>query len=144
MNDTRITLQRLADICAAYGGDPRRWPPAERAAAEALCAGSAEARALLTEAADLDRTLAALPALNVTPQLRARVLAAIPQSLTRATAREVLADLFGWRPALPALAFALLCGIAVGLWLPAGADTDTEDEFAVALATAFQDELEGY
>lgn len=142
MNATPMSLQRLAAICAAYGGDPRRWPAAERAAAQALAASSSEARSLIAQAAALDQALDAEPARPVPPALRARVLAAMPRGRERLTAREFFIEFFSWRPALPALALALVCGIAVGLWIPAA--PQAEDEFDVALASAFQEEPEDY
>ncbi len=141
MNETRMSLQRLAEICAAYGGDPRHWPAPERAAAEALCANSAEARALVAEAAGLDQALSVAPAMAVSPQLRARVLSAVADP---AQSGGGIWDLFSWRPALPALALALICGIAFGLWFQVGAETDSEDEMDVAMMVAFQDDLEDY
>lgn len=64
-----MLLERFRELMDAYGGDPRRWPPMDRAPAAALLAASAEARALLAEAVTLDRLLdaaesVALPALD--------------------------------------------------------------------------------
>lgn len=56
-----MLLERFRELMDAYGGDPRRWPPAERPPAAALLAASAEARALLAEAAALDRLLDEAP-----------------------------------------------------------------------------------
>ena len=52
-----MMLERFRELVDAYGGDPRRWPPTERAPAAELLAASAEARTLLAEAAALDRIL---------------------------------------------------------------------------------------
>ncbi len=52
-----MQLERFRVLVEAYGGDPRRWPAAERARAAELLAGSPEARALLAEAGALDRLL---------------------------------------------------------------------------------------
>lgn len=55
-----MTSQRFADIVDAYGADPRRWPDAERAAAQAFArAYPGEAQARLAAAAALDACLAA-------------------------------------------------------------------------------------
>jgi hypothetical protein len=56
-----MRLERLRELMDAYGGDPRRWPPAERAPAAELLAASAEARVLLAEAASLDQLLDGAP-----------------------------------------------------------------------------------
>ncbi len=49
--------RRLAEILDAYGADPKRWPEAEREAAERLVETSPAARALRDEAALLDALL---------------------------------------------------------------------------------------
>jgi hypothetical protein len=55
-----MTSQRFAQIVDAYGADPRRWPPDERAAAQAFAqARPEEAQARLHAAAALDACLAA-------------------------------------------------------------------------------------
>jgi len=55
-----MTPQRFAQIVDAYGADPRRWPDAERAAAQAFAqAHPREAAAPLAAAAALDACLAA-------------------------------------------------------------------------------------
>lgn len=59
-----MQLQRFRELVEAYGGDPRRWPAAERAPAAALLAGSPEAQALLAEAGALDRLLDRTPPLS--------------------------------------------------------------------------------
>ena len=50
---------RAAEIIAAYGGDPARWPDAERATALAVVAASAELRAAQVAARGLDAALTA-------------------------------------------------------------------------------------
>ena len=52
-----MQLERFRELVDAYGGDPSRWPAAERGPAAGLLAGSPEARALLAEAGALDRLL---------------------------------------------------------------------------------------
>src|SRR3954471_2777469 len=68
-------LNRVRDLLGAYGADPRRWPPAERARALLLLGNSAEAAVLQREAAALDALLdqAPPPAL---PRIEAAMLAA--------------------------------------------------------------------
>jgi len=46
---------RLAEVLAAYGADPARWPAAERARLEALVRSDPQ---LLVEAREIDRVLA--------------------------------------------------------------------------------------
>ena len=52
-----LSLERLQAILETYGTAPQRWPAAERAAALALLAGSAQARALRDREARLDQAL---------------------------------------------------------------------------------------
>jgi hypothetical protein len=61
-----LTLERFRALTLAYGGRLELWPSAERAAARATCAESAEARALLLAEAGLDEALASE---SVTPDL---------------------------------------------------------------------------
>jgi hypothetical protein len=76
-----ITLKRFAGIVDAYGASPQRWPDDERAAAEALVAVSAEARALLADAAALDGVLARAPVDAPSSALAERLLAARPRGV---------------------------------------------------------------
>ncbi len=50
---------RAAEILAAYGADPARWPDGERATAQAVIAASPELRAAQDAARALDADLAA-------------------------------------------------------------------------------------
>ena len=74
--DREITLERFAAIVDAYGASPMRWPVAERSAAEALLAVSAEARALLADARMLDGMLASAPVEAPSSALVERLMAA--------------------------------------------------------------------
>lgn len=73
-----MTLERLAVILEAYGGEPGRWPARERAAALALLARSAEARARHASAAVLDALLDLAAEPEPTPDLERRIRAGIP------------------------------------------------------------------
>lgn len=52
-----MTEDRFLEIVAAFGADAGRWPAAERAACEALCAVSATARHARADAQALDDAL---------------------------------------------------------------------------------------
>ena len=69
-------LDRLRAIFDAYGGDPRRWPDAERDVALTMLARSADARRLHEEAMRLDEALDLLPAAAPSPGLEDRIVAA--------------------------------------------------------------------
>jgi hypothetical protein len=142
---TDMTLTRFKQLCETYGGNAERWPAGEREAALAFASGSPEARAFLTQAAELDERLNALPALAPSATLRSAILAASPRS-TAGSRLSLLAalrdELFGWRPALPALAMALVAGIALGLRL--SAESGTNDQLDVVQVATFHNDFEDY
>lgn len=119
---TAMTLDRLQTILDAYGGNPERWPAAEREAALALLASSAEARRMVNAAAPLDRALAGLanPAADAIDPLRlVRAITAAPQraagavgaapAVPDAAARYVIR----W-PNIAGLAAAAIAGFLIG------------------------------
>jgi anti-sigma-K factor RskA len=135
MTSDTMTLDRLRAIVDAYGADPARWPAAERTAGEALLAGSAAARALVAEAADLDAALDALPALQPTPAMRRAVLAAAPRPPTpsllarmREGWRDFFGELGGWRLAGGVLAASLVLGIVSGGLLSEGLSAEASPD----------------
>lgn len=99
--------QRFAEIVSAYGAAPRRWPEAERAAAQAFAAAHAAiAEPLLKRAAALDATLDADEAAAPSDLLAARIL----NTAKLAPAR------MDWRP-LAALAACAVFGLVAGFGL---------------------------
>lgn len=72
-----MTPDRFLALVAAYGADRRRWPEAERAAAEAFATAQAElTRPALAEADDIDALLHASATPRVSMALRDKVIAA--------------------------------------------------------------------
>lgn len=71
-------LDRFEILIDAYGAEPGRWPPAERAEALALLAREPRAQALAQAAAELDGLLDRAPAPAPSDLLRHRVLATAP------------------------------------------------------------------
>lgn len=72
-----MTSERFHALVQAYGGDARRWPDSERAAALAFRATHPElARAVLAEADAVDDLLSRSPAPRVSVELRDRMVAA--------------------------------------------------------------------
>ena len=72
---------RFEAMAQAYGADPRRWPASERDAAQAFASTHAEiARAIVSEAEDLDHLLFAAPAVTPSAALRQAVLASAPKA----------------------------------------------------------------
>ena len=59
-----MTHRDFEHLLEVYGGNRRRWPADAAAAADALLAADGEARALLDEAAALDRVLAKTPVIG--------------------------------------------------------------------------------
>lgn len=140
MVNVEMSRQRLAEIVEAFGASPERWPEAERRAAEALVARSADARALVAEARELDAMLDMAPAAEASPLLAARILAARPLSSARPAsaasgarrpANAGRSSVEPWRamvravwpygsPAVPAgaLAFSVMLGLTVGFAAP--------------------------
>jgi len=101
-----------------YGGDIRRWPVLDRAPAWALLDTSPQARALLADAAELDRRLDAGAHAAVTDAAVERVLAALDQRTDED--QQIAADMqperhlcWGSRAGLPATAGLL---VAMGLF----------------------------
>lgn len=123
-----MTVTRFAAILDAYGSAARRWPEAERAAAEALLAASPEARGLLAEATRLDRVLSAATAPEPSAALRAAILQAVPKQaaagrpsfaeigrgLWQSLAGVLTGELGGLRPAGAVLGAALVLGVIAG------------------------------
>ncbi len=80
-----MTAERFLALLEAWGADRRRWPEAERAAAEAFAAAHPGiANPVLAEAGDLDALLHRSPTPRVSTELRDRVLAAAAEAGGRA------------------------------------------------------------
>ena len=153
--NNEISLQRLEEIVGAWGASPARWPQAERAAAEALLASSAEARRLVAAAQRLDSLLDAAPAEAPSEALMARLMAARPCPVASAPA-ATRAPRRRWRalieavwpygsPAIPAgtLAASIMLGVMIGSTADYSPLTDTTalagevaDDQLMALAMA--------
>jgi len=106
-------FQALVD---AWGGDPNRWPDDRRDAAEALLEQSEQARAVLAEAAQLDRLLASAADVAVSTALRQRI-GALPGQVSqerKATSTGGRWGLGGLLPRFAGAALALAVGFYVG------------------------------
>lgn len=135
-----LSLERLETLLDCHGGDLRRWPPSERAAAERLLAGSAAARALKAQAEALDAALDDYAVAPPDPQLRARLVSAqAPRADRAGWLRDLWRDLGGWRLAGPAFAASLALGAIVPALLDQGG-SDLPDEDLIA-AMQLIDEL---
>ncbi len=141
-----MTQDRFAALVASYGANPSRWPPEERAQAQAFVASNSVAREVLADAAALDTTLDRLPTEDGSPALRARILSAfdalhrqpagggIGQTLAR------LRDMIWpgapvWQPA-SAFALSLALGVAMGLFVPSAVSAQDNDPTANLLVVS--------
>jgi hypothetical protein len=139
---TMVTMERLAQLLDAYGGDPSQWPQAERAAAQQLLETNAEAQKLRARALQLDAALdlSELPD-PATANLRARVLE-IP--IRHAHAPATVFPRFGWKTALFALSPCVLGFLSGNLLLQPASETEEDawEELAqVDLPAQISDEL---
>lgn len=130
-----MSIERLKSLTEAYGADGRRWPEAERAAAEAALAQDAVAAdRLLREADAVDAVLDASPRPVVSTALRDRVLAsALSAGLTPKQARRVWDRLVIWFAA--GWAAAACAGVVAGVNLTGHLSADARTE---AVLTQFQ------
>jgi hypothetical protein len=76
---------RLAEVLAAYGADPARWPAAERDRLMAHVENTPDLQALLIEAREIDQILASVKAPSVPAAAAARLLAQAGQRKSKAT-----------------------------------------------------------
>jgi len=109
MREMEMKIERLAEILDAYGGDPLRWPEAERLAAQGLAARDPRAAAMVAEAEALDALFDAAPVEAPSAALMARVLARRPRP---SLWREIFPEMSAWRPAV-GFALALVVGVGV-------------------------------
>ena len=125
-----MTSERFLALVAAYGADARRWPEAERAAAQALAAARPEAVAhALAEADAADTLLHASRVAHPSTVLRDRVLAsAAGTGLKRGRHqgrrwldRLALALGAGWAAATCA---GIVAGVMMTTWLTADAQAE--------------------
>jgi len=123
-----VNLERLVQLLDAYGGEPARWPDAERSAALRLIETDNEAHKLYSEACELDLALDASELADPTsPQLRARVLE-IPIRHER-TAGNVVVPRFGWKMMLFGLTPCVLGFLSGTLFTePAPADLAMDED----------------
>jgi hypothetical protein len=139
-----MNLERFADLVAAYGSDPHRWPAAERQAAESLLAASAAAQKLMREAADLDALLALpIPVIEPSLALRNRIMAQLPAQPKPPGWRSQIAEAIGLLfpggrmvPQLAALTLALAIGIGAGFANILPVDSQDSDLVTLQLSSA--------
>jgi hypothetical protein len=87
---------RLAEVLAAYGADPARWPAAERDRLMAHLDNVSDLQALLSEAREIDQVLARVKTPEVPAGAVARLLAQTGQQ--KPSAAVILLDRARARP----------------------------------------------
>lgn len=117
-----MNKDRFAEILDAYGGDPLRWPPAERLAAQGFAARDPQAAALLAEAEAFDALLDLAPGHAPSPALAARILRRRPK---RSLWAELFPDMPVWRPAV---------GVAAALALGFGVQSVAAEQFSASMS----------
>lgn len=139
----QLTINRVKELIAAYGGDPARWPDEERGEAEAALGSSPEAEMLLEEARRIDAALAARPAPAPTDRAFVDRLMAIPAEAAAATQGaglvSRLAALMPMGRVLPqaaALGVAFFLGAGIG-WAELGQTSEPEIFDASAYAFGY-------
>ena len=135
VNEREITEKRFVSLIEAYGGEPARWPVAEREVALRSLASSTTAQAAVAAALQLDRLLIAGPQEPVPPALETKLLADFDRvsrrwsfsKFTRAAAQTVWPGAPVWQPAC---AFGLALVIGFGAALAAPLDLPQSDDAA--------------
>ena len=131
-----MTSERFLELVQAWGADRRRWPEAERAAAEAFAAARPDvARPAMAEADEVDALLFASKTPLVSMELRDRVLAAATQASAQAgrTGRRWLDRLTlafgaGW-------AAAACAGVVAGVFVAGHLTADVRADAVLYQAT---------
>lgn len=120
-----MTPERFKDLVAAWGADRRRWPEAERAAAETFASRHPDlALPTLTQGDQIDALLFASATPRVSTELRDRVLAGAGQAARagrRWLDRLTVAVGVGWAAAACA---GVVAGVITAGHLTAGARAD--------------------
>lgn len=135
---------RFRRLLEAHGGDPARWPPELRPAAERLMAASGKARSLLAEAQALDKAMrsGAMMEAPFDEDLAERIVAratALPQERRQpliATEEPFRLSLRWLLPQAAGLAAAGIVGFVVGFsgLLPVNGDGTVDlSDFATGL-----------
>lgn len=129
-----MNIERLTEILDAHGGDPLRWPEAERLAGQALAARDPRAAAMLAEAEALDVLIDAAPSHAPGAALVARVLARRPRP---SLWRELFPSVPAWRPAL---GFTMALALGVGVQSAAADRLGLSDTTTVAATELTSDD----
>ena len=127
-----MTIERLKELADAYGADLRRWPTAERAAAESLRAQQpVMVERLLFEAAQMDAALDASRHFPVSMALRDRVIASATAAGLTPKRVKLWAGRLAWFSGA-GWAAAACAGVVFGVNLTSEFTTDQQIEAALS------------
>ncbi len=128
-------LEKLVSTLETFGSDSRHWPADVRIELEALVANSADARAAVAEATQLDAWLDSLADPEPAPALAARIVAELP---ARAPLRA--------RPAMRRALFALPLAAAalLALWVQPPFSRDSNQPAATARLASLPSQTEAF
>ena len=138
-----MTPERLKTLIEAYGADARRWPAAERSAAEDLLAALPAARRWLAEARTLDAALDALPAAAARAGLAEAIAAQARMRSQRRTPGDWLRLFLPDLPLAPQLA-GFAAAAVVGFWIGFSGLVPAENAIDIAgfgFESVFNDEV---
>lgn len=136
-----MNAERFEQLAAAYGGDLKRWPAAEREAAQAFAARDpGVSERLLFEARQIDAALNASSMPEVSPELRARVLQSAPKARRSKADRGL--PWWVWAPGA-GLAAACAAGAIFGAVVTAQFAGETRADTVIAVNSAAPPEVAG-
>ena len=143
MDEEQISNQRVEAIIAAYGGDPERWPEAERAGALELLERSGERQDRLQGEAELDALLGGPGRPQPTNMLKAKLLEDASIAVVQGSSHKSrvappaspgwfgrLADMVFESVSLEPLALGglMVPVLALGIWLGASLTSESLDD----------------
>jgi hypothetical protein len=120
-----MNRERFSALAEAYGGDLKRWPAGDRAAAQAWLISTPGATDVLAQARQLDEILSTHAAPSPSPDLQRRVVTSMLAQ------RREPGSVLGWLPvlgALGALAAGVFAGATVIAVLPVAGPTHAGSE----------------
>lgn len=128
-----MSEERFKTLVEAYGGDPARWPRAEREAGERLLASSAMAQSAVADADKLDHALSVAIRVLASDILESRVMTDFDRAARRWSSWKFVASIADavWPGAplwQPACAFGLALAIGVGVAALAPLDIRQSDD----------------
>ena len=150
-SETSITIsaKRAAQILASYGGNPARWPAAERSGVLAALNKFPDLAQARQSAIEIDLLLSASPSHSLSPDLADRIFTAAINEPPMGGWRKWLDQWdqmasapFGLAQTIATLFLATTLGLVAGIFLPAGYNDVVAEEFSqLAFDPAYQTQV---